>query len=102
MGRDMAGRRGMKSNYALAGLAVVVAGGALWLALAFLGNDDAPALEGGLGPERVEAEVQAPLDVPTSSEPESRVVVEETGAPVDATVVSPHEAWDGLLQSSSS
>ena len=87
----------MRSNHALAGLAVVVLGGALWLALAFLGTGDSAALEKGLGPEQAEAEAGALLDLGSSSEPELPAVAEETRTAVGPTVEAEVAAWDAEL-----
>jgi protocatechuate 3,4-dioxygenase beta subunit len=67
----------MKSNHVLAGLAVVVLGGALWLAFTFLGGGGSNAVERGLKPEQVEAQDEAVLDVARSSEDPARAVAEQ-------------------------
>ena len=67
----------MKSNHVLAGLAVVVLGGALWLAFTFLGGGSSNAVERGLKPEQVEAQDEAQLDVVRSSEDPARTLAQQ-------------------------
>ncbi len=87
----------MKSNYALAGLTVVVLGGALWLATAFLGTHDPAAMELGLGPEQGQAREQTNLEFERSSEPQAPVAREETRTAVGPSVESEVATWKAEL-----
>ena len=66
----------MKSNHVLAGLAVVVLGGVLWVAMASLGTDGPAAQEMSPRPDRPVAEADEGVDLESSSEPEARSVPE--------------------------
>ncbi|TDJ73254.1 MAG: carboxypeptidase regulatory-like domain-containing protein [Planctomycetota bacterium] len=85
----------MKSNHLLAGLAVVVLGGALWLALALLGTGDSAVLVRGPGPEPAAAEASPDLEHFSGSE--SRAVAKVTEAVVGAAVETGLAAWDPEL-----
>ena len=83
----------MKTNHVLVGLAVVVLGGASWLALTFLGGDGSGAVERGLEPEQIEAQDEAVLDVVGSSEDRARAVAEQPAA-VQPSLESLVADWD--------